>query len=292
MSNLYRFENIAGFEEIINDDNSGLKHINFNGLYLEAGEEQDLQPEDREFALVLQKGDFTVNIEEGEKEVFSGVTAYRESVFDQLPTVIYLPPGSKMNIKSENGLEMLAYSAKCDSERKAEIIAPQDVNEVYSGIKNWRRRVRVILGPESDISEKLIVGESVSIPGGWIGFPAHKHDIECDTEYPLEEIFSFKLDGAQGAMALHHTYDTDRDIEEHYLIDDDNYAVAIPDGYHTSQAMPGCRYYLLWGLAGDCKEYKLTFDPDFAWLQDAETLFEEGVGKNLGDVMVGKVKTN
>lgn len=38
------------------------------------------------------------------------------------------------------------------------------------------------------------MGETVSVPGGWIGFPAHRHDYERPgKECVLDEIFSFQM---------------------------------------------------------------------------------------------------
>jgi 5-deoxy-glucuronate isomerase len=290
MDNMYRFDQKEGYENVITSDNSNLEYLGFDSLFLAPGNKLEHEIEGEEIAIVLQSGDFKASVECENGEGLEEIKGIRQSVFDQLPTVIYLPPGSKIEMETKQGMEALVFSAECEEEGSPCFITPEDINEVNSGTLNWRRRVRVILGPESDITNKLIVGESVSTPGGWIGFPAHKHDTECETEYPLEEIFSFKLDGPHGAFALHHTYDYENDHDEHYLIDDDNIAVAIAGGYHTSQAVPGCRYYLLWGLAGECKEYKLTTDPRFQWLEDAEALFEESVGRNLGDVMWGNVE--
>ena len=38
------------------------------------------------------------------------------------------------------------------------------------------------------------IGETVSVPGGWIGFPAHHHDYERPgKEVVLDEIFPFQM---------------------------------------------------------------------------------------------------
>ncbi|ADL12477.1 5-deoxy-glucuronate isomerase [Acetohalobium arabaticum] len=290
MSNLYRFEDEEGYQNIITEDNSDMKYLNFDRILLEAGDRLEHKVEDRELAIVLQDGDFTATVECENSTGLEEVKGVRYDVFDQLPTAIYIPPKSSFKLETETGMEARVYAAPCNEGGAAHFVKPEDLTETMSGAKNWRRSVRVIFGPESDITQKLIVGESVSNPGSWIGFPAHKHDTESDDEYPLEEIFSFKLQGAHGAFAVHHTFNYEEGWDESHIIDDENCAVAIPKGYHTSQAAPGCRYYLLWGLAGKEKVYKLTFDPRFKWLQDAETLFEESVGRELTDVMVGKVK--
>ena len=126
------------------------------------------------------------------------------------------------------------------------------------------------------ITKLLIVGETVSVPGGWIGFPAHRHDYERPgKECVLDEIFSFQMtsteDGPGRGGVMQHGYDlTDENKkiwDEVNVIEENNTAVALPTGYHTTVALPGTRAYLLWGLAGDTKKYKVQFDERYSWLE-------------------------
>ena len=119
-------------------------------------------------------------------------------------------------------------------------------------------------------------GETVSVPGGWIGFPAHRHDYERPgKECVLDEIFSFQMtsteDGPGRGGVMQHGYDlTDENKkiwDEVNVIEENNTAVALPTGYHTTVALPGTRAYLLWGLAGDTKKYKVQFDERSSWLE-------------------------
>ncbi len=120
-----------------------------------------------------------------------------------------------------------------------------------------------------------IVGESVSVPGGWIGFPAHRHDYVTEKECVLDEIFSFKVTGPGGKGSLM-CYGFDLDGEnnklwdEVHVIESDDTAVALPKGYHTTLALPGSTAYLLWGLAGADgeKTYRVQFDERFTSLED------------------------
>ena len=52
------------------------------------------------------------------------------------------------------------------------------------------------------------------------------------------------------------------------MIEESNTAVALPSGFHTTLAMPGSVVYLLWGLAGQEKEYRVQFDERYSWLED------------------------
>ena len=169
-------------------------------------------------------------------------------------------------------MDAIVYSSPSTKSNSPLFINQANIIETTRGALNWKRKVRVIFGPVSQ-TNNIIIGESVSVPGGWIGFPPHKHDIETDFGSPLDEIYFFKVQGPHGAYALHHTYDLMNKAEEHYTISGDT-AIAIPGGFHTTLAVPGCRLYMLWGLAGSKKLYKLSFDERFTWLNDAEALYE------------------
>ena len=81
------------------------------------------------------------------------------------------------------------------------------------------------------------MGETVSVPGGWIGFPAHRHDYERPgKECVLDEIFSFQMtsteDGPGRGGVMQHGYDlTDENKkiwDEVNVIEENNTAVALP----------------------------------------------------------------
>ena len=271
MNNLYRITEEKGYVNIITDKNSSLTYLGLDRIFLDAGKNLEHEFTDVESIFILQKGDFKASFESKDEKALRDITGSRSNVFNESPTVIYIPPQSKITIETKQGLDALIYNSPSDKNGYPLSIKPTDIAESVRGALNWKRKVRVVFGPQSE-TNNMIIGESVSVPGGWIGFPPHKHDTEGMNEYPLDEIYFFKVAGPHGAYALHHTYDPDKKFEEHYTIDED-LAIAIPKGFHTDLAVPGCRLYMLWGLAGKKKIYKLSFDERFTWLNDAEALF-------------------
>ena len=280
-SQVFNYDNKIGFEDIITGDNSGCKSLGFARILLEAGGRIEYAVTNKEMAIVLQQGDFKASVEWKGKKYLDGVIGKRSSVYDELPTTIYLPPYSKLVIESQEGMEARVFTAICQEGNEPFLSEPKDVEEGTPGALNWKRKYRFIFGPQSrnmcHVTKYLIVGESVSLPGGWIGFPAHKHDLKDDKEYPLDEIFSIRIKGPYGKYVIQHSYGLEGDEggawDEFNKITDDNNAIALPFGYHTSMAVPGCTEYLLWGLAGDAKIYKLQYDDSFKWLSDIETLY-------------------
>ena len=268
-NSLHRFSSEPGFERVISAENSRLRHLNFSRIILEKNGAIDYTVGNEEMVVVLQEGDFEARVDSAQGKL-DGLSGRRASVYDELPCAIYLPPGSRLSMESKDGMEARIFSAPCTDGNEPRFIAPGDINEGTPGVLNWKRKYRFICSPASHITKKLIVGESVSVPGGWIGFPAHKHDVTHETEYPLDEVFSFRIKGPNGAYVIQHSYDLEEGWDEYYTVDANNIAIALSKGYHTSMVVPGCTYYLLWGLAGDSKQYKLTYDSRFRWLSDSE----------------------
>ncbi|SKA67087.1 5-deoxy-glucuronate isomerase [Desulfobaculum bizertense] len=271
---LHRFKDVQGYESVITPENSTVEHMEFGRILVDGGTGMNGSLEGKEMALVIMEGDMDVHVSfKGQEYDYKGIT--RGSVFDEKPTAIYLPPHCEYSIVSQNGVEVRTFCAYCDDGNEPYLCTPDNVEEGIPGAEKWRRKYRFIFGPKGmhndHVTQKLIVGESVSRPGGWIGFPGHKHDIVADNEYPLDEIFSFKVKGPKGGYVFAMSYELEPEkFAEVHLIEDDKYAMGIAKGYHTSLAAPGCTEFLLWGLAGDAKTYKLVYDERFDWMDHAE----------------------
>jgi 5-deoxy-D-glucuronate isomerase len=46
-------------------------------------------------------------------------------------------------------------------------------------------------------------------------------------------------------------------------------------GYHSTAAAPGVQVSYIWALAGDKRNYKISIDPRFRWLSNAEAVLRE-----------------
>jgi len=274
---LHQFDMESGYKDVITSKNSSLKHLGFSLLVVEPGQKIEFEVTGEEIAIVLQKGDFKASVEWEGKKYLDKVTGERNDVFEELPTSMYLPPKSKIVLESKEGMEARIFTAPCEDGNEPYFCGPDDVEEGSPGAHIWKRKYRFIFGPKDkhngDITKKLIVGESVSVPGGWIGFPGHRHDYLNENEYPLEEIFSIRVKGPKNGPGSVIQYSTGEENgerwNEFFVLEEDNNAIALPEGYHTSFAVPGCTEYLLWGLAGEEKVYKVKFDDRFTGLENA-----------------------
>lgn len=277
-TSLHRFQGTDQYERVITAQNSKLKFMGFDRIVLKAGEKLVRKIEGEEIAFVLIDGDMKVTVAWKGQKWIDGKTGTRKSVYKECPYTVYAPPGSELTLETVNGMEARVFCAPCEEGNSPYFCPPEDVDEGTPGAMNMKRKYRFIFGPpgqnNDNVTRKLIVGESVSTPGGWIGFPAHRHDYDTQEETELEEVFSFKVYGPRGGYVIQHSYELSERWDEFHVIEDDNCAVALPKGYHTSMAVPGCTEYLLWGLAGqNGKEYVLKFDHRLEWIREAENLF-------------------
>lgn len=277
-TSVYHFQNQNGYESVISSDNSKIKYMGFSRILLEAGQAISLRPQKEELAIVLQSGDFTVTAKYQGKLAIESKSGSRRNPFDDLPTAVYLPPMTDAVISSTNGMEARVFTAPCQEGNAPFFCPPEQIEEGQPGTYIYKRKYRFIFGApgkwNDSITKKLIVGESVSVPGGWIGFPAHRHDYVTDKECILDEIFSYQVRSeAGGGCVMQCGYDLSPDQEKIWdevnVIESNQTAVALPSGFHTTLAYPGTEAYLLWGLAGPGeKEYRVQFDERYSWLAD------------------------
>lgn len=276
---VYHFQDLEGYESVISKCNSKMSFMGFGRILLPAGKTLEYTVSGEEQAIVLQQGDMTCWVEYEGAAVINGAKGIRGNVYDDLPTALYVPPKAKVKITTEKGMEARVFTAYCEEGNVPYFCPPENIEEGEPGEYIYKRKYRFIFGQpgkhNDHITKLLIVGETVSVPGGWIGFPAHRHDYERPgEEVVLDEIFSFQMtsEGTGKGGVMQHGYDLTEDFEEKLwdevnVIEGNNTAIALPTGYHTTVAMPGTCAYLLWGLAGETKKYKVQFDERYSWLE-------------------------
>lgn len=287
---LHRWSGKEGYERVISPENSVNQYMGLDYIRLAPGKDISFESGGREMVMVLIEGDFTIDLEWKGKVAISGARGHRRNPFDDLPTALYIPPKSTVRVASEKGMEVRIYHIDEDEGNPPFFLEPGMVEVGDPGVLQWKRTYRFLFGPlgaaNDSITKKLIVGESVSTRGGWIGFPAHRHDVPAPDEFPLDELFSFRVRGSRrdnGTVICYVCgrdasqgegpgYDSTERWDDFYAIEDDNCSVSINEGYHTSLAVPGSQEYLFWGLGGKDKVYKLRFDPRHTWVFAGENL--------------------
>ena len=253
---VYRFQDLNGYESVISKANSDMTYEGFGRILLNPGQTLEYKVTGEEQAIVLQQGDMTCWVEYEGVTVVDGAKGQRGNVYDDLPTALYVPPKATVKLYSEKGMEARVFTAYCEEGNAPYFCPPENIEEGEPGEYIYKRKYRFIFGQpgkhNDHITKLLIVGETVSVPGGWIGFPAHRHDYERPgKECVLDEIFSFQMtsteDGPGRGGVMQHGYDlTDENKkiwDEVNVIEENNTAVALPTGYHTTVNLEKLNYH-------------------------------------------------
>ncbi len=211
--------------------------------------------------------------------------AGRRSVFTEVSDFVYAGRDSALTLVSRDGAEVALPAARC-STRLAPAYGPADAVPVeVRGAGPSSRQVNNFGVPGSwDHAEKLIGVEVLTPPGNWSSHPAHKHDASSPCPLVIEEIYLYRIAGAdqvtpsRDGFGLHRTY-TGPEHEAAGLAPIDLVAevrdldvVLVPHGYHgPCVAAPGYPMYYLNVMAGPAPERAWAFcdDPAHAWIRDS-----------------------
>jgi 5-deoxy-glucuronate isomerase len=262
---LYRPILKEGYTPIIEEGNEKLKFIEFGILRLKKGKSFQGTLENKEAALIILKGKFTVKVEAtfmAPKEWKS--IGERSSVFNGQAYGVYIPSHSSYEIRGEEDGEIAIAKSPSDLESEPRLITPREVKVNLRGKGNFQRNVYDII--DSDIkAQRLLVGETINPPGNWSSYPPHKHDEDnLPTESKLEELYFFKVNPPEG-FGLIRLYDKTKD--KVYTVQN-NDVVVIDKGYHPVAAAPGYSLYYLWILAGEKRTLFPNDDPQHSWVKN------------------------
>jgi len=242
----------------------GLKHLSFTIVELGPGlKEHVFETGEEEAALSFYKGAVAVEI----GGWFARIP--RRASLRQPGPVVYVPPGSKVKLACPDEAARIAVSgALGEPGGQVVLISPEEVMVSETGRDNWRRMVYTHIADNLERA-RLIVGETVSQPGGWTSCPPHKHDRFGGSEVPMEEIYYFHVDPPQGFgfIRVYTDQDDAQPFDCAFPIENGD-TVLIPRGYHPVSACPGYTLNYLWVMAGEARKYGAwTDDPRHAWLR-------------------------
>ncbi|MCY3866169.1 MAG: 5-deoxy-glucuronate isomerase [Chloroflexi bacterium] len=218
-----------------------------------------------ELALVPLEGAGTVQTTAGDYALS------RAGVFQEKPSVLYVPPGQEFGVVSESRFEFAIGAAPAVGKYPLRLFKPNEIKSELRGGGAARRQVHHTLAHPMP-AERLILYE-VYVPGGaWSGYPPHCHD-GYGGSARLDETYFFRTDPANG-VALHRNYRRDNDFEEIFAVRDRD-LVLVTQGFHSTSAAPGSNLYFLNYLAGelidDDRQRPPYDDPDYAWLKEDYT---------------------
>jgi 5-deoxy-glucuronate isomerase len=195
----------------------------------------------------------------------------RANVFAGPTDFAYLPIDSTASLSSAGGGRFALPSALASRRLPFRYGPVSGVPVELRGSGRASRQVNNFCTPETFDADKLIAVEVLTPAGNWSSYPPHKHDEYTSVERPLEEIYYFEIDGADG-VGYQRVYSSGADREIDVLTEvRSGDVVLIPHGYHgPSMAPPGYHMYYLNVMAGPDTEraWLFTDDPAHAWIRD------------------------
>lgn len=240
---------------------AGWAYLSFRIIKLGTGETYQEATEGQEVALVPLQGAATL------AAAGQQWTTRRESVFTQMPDVLYVPPGKEFEVVASTDFEFALGSAPAEGKYPTRLFRPEEQRVEVRGHHPALREVHHTLAWPLP-AERLILFE-VYVPGGnWSGWPPHCHDRYGGSPY-LEEIYYYRTQPEDG-VAFHRNYRIDNDFEE-YISAGNGDCVLVTQGFHPVAATPGTNIYFLNYLAGDAldeaRNYKAYEDPHTTWIK-------------------------
>jgi 5-deoxy-glucuronate isomerase len=185
----------------------------------------------------------------------------RGSVWEGLPSAVYLPPGTTAELEPLDGSLTVAIASAPASGRETASapvrIGPEDVSVEVRGAGNATRQINHIITPEFP-ADRLEVVEVYTPSGNWSSWPPHKHDTDdMPREAILEEVYHYRF-RRQEAWGVQRLYGGS--VSGLWAVRDGE-TVIVADGYHPFVATHGDDAYYLNALAGDIRTMACSYDP-------------------------------
>ena len=232
---------------------AGWEYLSFSVVGLATGESYALARPGEEAAVVPLSGSVTATVDGVDHRLG------RTSVFEQMPDVLYVPPGPRVELVAHEASGLAIGSAPADGRYPVRLFTPAEMRSEVRGGGAARRQVNHILAPPLP-AERLILYEVYVPRGSWSGWPPHCHDGYDGSPY-LEETYYFRTDPADG-FAMHRNWRVDEPFDESFTAADGD-VVLVTKGYHSSNAAPGSHLFFLNYLAGELVDGERVTPPCF-----------------------------
>lgn len=200
----------------------------------------------------------------------------RTSVFDRVSDFAYVGRDTSFSLVSDAGAEVALPSSRCERALPPAYGAAQDVPVEIRGAGPATRQVANFGVPGVwDHADRLICCELLTPEGNWSSYPPHKHDASEPCRVVNEEIYLYRVDGAEG-FGYHTTYTGPEHVAAGLAPIDETWrvrdleTVLVPHGYHgPCVAAPGYELYYLNVMAGPAgRELAFCDDPAHGWVRD------------------------
>ncbi|THF86988.1 5-deoxy-glucuronate isomerase [Deinococcus sp. KSM4-11] len=245
----------------VTPESAGWRYLSSAVETLKAGETRTFGTGGQEVAVVLQNG--AVTLQAGGQDF----DLRRPSVFEALPHLLYVPPGTAWSVTAHADSTVAHGGAPAEGRLPLRLFCPEEMRVEMRGGANATRQVTHLLGPDLP-AERLLLYEVYTPSGHWSGWPPHRHDGQLGSLY-IEETYLYRVQPETG-WAIHRNYSPEDDYDE-ALVARDGDLILAPRGYHPVAAAPGSNVYYLNFMAGDAVGEQRRTPPvdeaDWAWMR-------------------------
>ncbi|MCP4963068.1 MAG: 5-deoxy-glucuronate isomerase, partial [Actinomycetia bacterium] len=151
----------------ITPETAGWTYLDFEVVAPGAG--YQATAEGREVAVVPLSGSGTATVDGTTYELA------RTSVFEQMPHVLYVPPGHTIDLAGNDEFEVSLGSAPAEGKYPVRLFRPDEMKSEMRGGGASHRQVNHVLAPPLP-AERLILYEVYVPRGTWSGWAPHCHD--------------------------------------------------------------------------------------------------------------------
>ena len=252
---------------VLTPEQAGWARSGLRVLRLDGGETRAIETgPDEAVILPLSITGLIVDVD-GERFELAG----RTDVFARVSDFVYVGRDSAVTLRATSGGEVAVPTARCERRLPARYGPAADVPIEVRGAGVCTRQVTNFLSPQSWPHADRVMAVELLTPGGnWSSYPPHRHDDSPECPVNNEEIYYFRIDGADG-FGVHRLYTSDGTIDDTVIVRDGD-VFLIPRGYHgPCIAAPGHTMYYLNVLAGPDGERSMAFcdDPAHHWVRES-----------------------
>lgn len=253
----------AGDWHSVTPEVAGWTYVGFEVRTLGANESMVVPADELERAFIPLAG-----VLEAEADGETYRVGGRQSVFDGLGHVLYVPRDTSVTLTATGPVEVAVASAPATQRHGVVLVTPDDLSVESRGGGNASRQVSTPMPPTFPADRLLVV--EVWTPGGnWSSYPPHKHEVDGEGEAQLEETYYYRLRDPERGWALQRAYSPERGFDLVETVRDGDICL-LPWAYHTTVAAHGHDLYYLNVLAGPAPDRTLQArqDPCLQGTQD------------------------